>query len=118
MDLRKPIASLEAAQAEQLFVFPSGVQLSCNYFSFRPEALVIRILMSTERWGLFFYFPPIPLSGIRYQEKEPNERELEELDMFFIFFGKKIRRTKRSKFNTNNITKTGIATAIYLQFKQ
>ena len=62
---------------------------------------------------MFFYFPPIPLSRIRYQEKEPNERELEELDMFFIFFGKKIRRTKRSKFNTNNITKTGNATAIY-----
>jgi len=65
---------------------------------------------------LFFYFPPIPLSGIRYQEKEPNERELEELDIFFIFFGKKIRRTKRSKFNTNNITKTGTATAIKLNF--
>jgi hypothetical protein len=63
---------------------------------------------------LFFYFPPIPLSRIRYQEKEPNERELEELDIFFIFFGKKIRRTKRSKFNTNNITKTGNATAINL----
>jgi hypothetical protein len=60
---------------------------------------------------LFFYFPPIPLSGIRYQEKEPNGRELEELD---IFFRKKIRRTKRSKFNTNNITKTGTATAINL----
>ena len=68
--------------------------------------------MSTERRGLFFYLPPIPLSGIRYQEKEPNERELEELDIFFIFFGKKIRRTKRSKFNTNNITKTGNATGI------
>jgi len=53
---------------------------------------------------LFFYFPPIPLSGIRYQEKEPNERELEELDIFFIFFGKKIRRTKGSKYNTDNIT--------------
>jgi hypothetical protein len=56
------------------------------------------------------------LSGIRYQEKEPNERELEELEIFFIFFGKKIRRTKRSKFNTNNITKTGTATAINTHF--
>ncbi len=65
---------------------------------------------------MFFYFPPIPLSRIRYQEKEPNERELEELDIFFIFFGKKIRRAKRSKFNTNNITKTGNATAIYQAF--
>jgi hypothetical protein len=58
------------------------------------------------------------MSGIRYQEKEPNKRELEELDIFFILFGKKIRRTKRSKFNTNNITKTGIATAINLLLKQ
>ena len=70
--------------------------------------------MTTERWGLFFYYPPIPLSGIRYQEKEPNGRELEELDIFFIFFRKKIRRTKRSKFNTNNITKTDNITAMYL----
>jgi hypothetical protein len=34
------------------------------------------------------------LSGIRYQEKEPNERELEELNIFFIFYGKKIKKTK------------------------
>jgi len=48
---------------------------------------------------MFFYSPPIPLSRIRYQEKEPNERELEELYIFFIFSGKKIKRTKGSKFN-------------------
>jgi len=29
------------------------------------------------------------LSGIRYQEKEPNERELEELEIFFIFLGRR-----------------------------
>ena len=62
---------------------------------------------------MFFYFPPIPLSGIRYQEKELNERKEEELDIFFIFLGKKIKRTKRSKFNTHNITKTGNTTAMY-----
>jgi hypothetical protein len=57
---------------------------------------------------------PFRWSGIRYQEKEPNGRELEELNIFFLFSGKKIRRTKGSKYNTNNITKTGTATAIYM----
>ena len=42
--------------------------------------------------------------------------KLEELYIFFIFSGKKIRRNKGSKFNTNNITKTGNATAINTQF--
>jgi hypothetical protein len=31
LELRMPIASLEAAQAEQLFVFPSGVQTSYEF---------------------------------------------------------------------------------------
>ena len=47
---------------------------------------------------------PFRWSGIRYQEKEPNGRELEELYIFFKFSGKKIRRTKGSKYNTDNIT--------------
>ena len=36
LDLRMPIASLEAAQAGQLFVFPSGVQLSCKLLLLSP----------------------------------------------------------------------------------
>jgi hypothetical protein len=64
---------------------------------------------------LIFYLPPFRWSGIRYQEKEPNGRELEELYIFFKFYGKKTRRTKGSKYNTNNITKTGNTTAMYLR---
>ena len=54
---------------------------------------------------------PFRWSRIRYQEKEPNERELEELNIFFIFSGKKIKRTKGSKCNTDNIIGTGNTTA-------
>jgi len=57
---------------------------------------------------------PFRWPGIRYQEKEPDGRELEELYVFFKFSGKKIRRTKGSKSHTDNITGTGNTTAIYL----
>ena len=57
---------------------------------------------------------PFRWSRIRYQEKEPDGRELEELYVFFKFSGKKIRRTKGSKSHTDNITGTGNTTAIYL----
>jgi hypothetical protein len=47
---------------------------------------------------------PFLCSRIKYQEKEPNGRELEEVDIFFLFSGKKIRKTKGSKCHTDNIT--------------
>jgi hypothetical protein len=56
---------------------------------------------------------PFRWSRIRYQEKEPDGRELEELYVFFKFSGKKIRRTKGSKSHTDNITGTGNTTAMY-----
>ena len=36
LELRMPIAALEAAQAEQLFVFPSGVQTSYELLLLSP----------------------------------------------------------------------------------
>ena len=72
--------------------------------------------MTTESKDFSSIYFPFRWSRIRYQEKELNERELEELNIFFIFFRKKIRRTKRSKFNTNNITKTRNATSKNLYF--
>jgi hypothetical protein len=84
--------------------FPQAFRCHLNYFSFRSETLLIRFLLRTESKGLIFYSLSFRCSGIRYQEKEPNGRELEELYIFFKFSGKKIRRTKGSKYNINNIT--------------
>jgi hypothetical protein len=84
-----------------------------NYFSFRSEAMLIRFLLITESKDRSSIYLPFRWSGIRYQEKEPNGRELKELYILFQFYEKKIRRAKGSKYNTNNITKTGTATAIY-----
>jgi hypothetical protein len=43
-------------------------------------------------------------SRIRYQEKQPNGREVEELDIIFYFFCEEDKKTKGSKSHTNNIT--------------
>jgi len=57
---------------------------------------------------LFFYLPPIPLVRNKIARKRTKWKGIRrikyKLNIFFKFYGKKIRRTKGSKYNTNNIT--------------
>jgi hypothetical protein len=74
--------------------FPQAFRYHLNYFSFRSEALLIRFLLITgskDRSSIYLLFR---WSGIRYQEKEPNGRELEELYIFFNFMGRRQEELK------------------------
>ncbi len=57
-----------------------------NHFSFRPEALIIRILMTTEKWGLFFYLPPIPLVKNKISRIRIKWKRIRRIRYIFYIF--------------------------------
>jgi hypothetical protein len=57
-----------------------------NYFSFRPEALLIRFFLTTESKGSIFYLPPIPLVRNKISGKRTKWKGIRRIKYIFLIF--------------------------------